>query len=560
MSLSAQIRLQPKQAQVDDLIHNSMAGWIGGGGGRGGAKSGAIDRIMLERRAEHPGTVGAILMRNYDQVKRYHIDVMLRDFPYLEPFFHKTDSKLVLPMKDGPDSEIHFSYAESLKDVERRFRSANYFDVFVDQAEQFSEAELREIKQAVRSKNTPMGACKLFLGFNMGGASIDFLRKKFHFKEFNEAESEADFAFVHFYPWDNIEWSRAALAEDGFKTPEQQEQQYYGVFTDAQREAYCRTRTDYGKALNSQDEALRKRDWFGSWEALEGSFFGRVYDQDSTLVQREVVKALVQPWWSRWISQDWGKGHYCVTQWHARGVISPKQAKEILGWDVLLPLKVVVTYREYIAGGAAETDEGGSRDLGEADIARQIVERTPEAERPMVQDLFLSPDAFELSVRRVGQNEIAEIMGEVLKAGGLPTPTKADNARVDGWTLMYNMLLATKRHGANDEEVWLISVACPNLNNSIPLLMRDKNNLDDVLKTDKNAAKLEQDCGDTGRYGLKSKLSPNAKPKEVARQEAIAAVPGSMTDKYIENLRFEQGWRNQHKPMTRPARFTRGPR
>jgi hypothetical protein len=160
------LRLQPKQAILCDHIYSSganVAGWIGGGGGRGGAKSAGLQRIMLARRTELPGTVGAILMRNYDQVKRYHIDVMLRDYPELEPFYHKTESKFVLPMADGPDSEIHFTYAESLKDVERRFRSANYYDVFVDQAEQFTESELREIKQAVRSKGTPMGACKLVL-------------------------------------------------------------------------------------------------------------------------------------------------------------------------------------------------------------------------------------------------------------------------------------------------------------------------------------------------------------------------------------------------------------
>jgi hypothetical protein len=566
------IRLQPKQAMVDDLICNSMAPWIGGGGGRGGAKSAGIDRIMLARRAEHPGTIGAILMRNYDQVKRYHIDVMLREFPYLEPFFHKTDSKLVLPMKSGPDSEIHFTYAESLKDVERRFRSANYYDIYVDQAEQFTEKELREIKQAVRSKGTPMGACKLFLAFNMGGAGIDFLRKKFHLKEYGPTESADDFKFVHFYPWDNIEWSRAALMQDGFITPEAQEHQYYEVFSDKDREEYCRTRSDYGKALNSQDEVLRKRDWFGSWKSLEGSYFGLVYDQDETLITREQVKELVQPWHARWISQDWGKGHYCVTQWHARGVASPAEAKRILGWEVEKPLKFVVTYREYIAGGAAETDEGGERQLGEADIAREIVERTPVSERAMIQDFFLSPDAFEMSVRRVGQNEIAEIMGEVLvnatatDAGGktisapLPYPSKADNSRVDGWTLMYNMFLATKRHGAKDEEVYLISVDCPQLNNAIPLLMRDPNNLDDVLKTDKNAAKIEQDCADTSRYGLKSKASPNAKPKEVARKERLSETPGGMTEKYMENLRFEEAWKRQTAPLTRPARFLRGTR
>src|SRR5215470_20378855 len=59
------------------------------------------------------------------------------------------------PMESGPPSEIHFTYAESLDDVIRRFRSASYYDVFVDQAEQFSEAELREMKQCVRWAGAP---------------------------------------------------------------------------------------------------------------------------------------------------------------------------------------------------------------------------------------------------------------------------------------------------------------------------------------------------------------------------------------------------------------------
>src|SRR5208337_2371345 len=96
----------------------------------------------------------------------------------------KTESKIVLPSKrvGVASSEIHFNYAESLEDVIRRFRSANYYDIFVDQAEQFSEDELREMRQAVRWPKVPQGTCKLVLSFNMGG-NIDFLRRIFHLHE-----------------------------------------------------------------------------------------------------------------------------------------------------------------------------------------------------------------------------------------------------------------------------------------------------------------------------------------------------------------------------------------
>lgn len=527
-AVEPEIRLQPKQSMVLDLVDGHVASWIGMGGGRGGAKSGGIQRIMLTRRTEIPNSIGAILMRNYDQVKRYHVDPMLRDYPELEPYYHKTESKLVLPVESGPPSEVHFTYAESLNDVIRRFRSANYYDVFVDQAEQFTEAELREIKQCVRTKGAPLGACKLLLAFNMGGVGIGFLRDKFHTKQMGPNEKASDYAFVHVYPWDNVEWVRAALPEDGLT-----EEDYYDVFTEEQRQVYCANRGDYGRNLVAQDEALQKRDWFGSWESLEGAFFGRVFDRDSTVIDQEQVARLLKPWSKRWLSQDWGKGHYCVTQWHAMVDISIDEAKQTLGWDVPKPFKAVVTYREYIAGGAGETDEGGSREISEQDIGKEIVERTPDDEKEAIRNFFLSPDAFEMSVRRAKQSKISELLGKVLKDGGLPYPTKADNARVDGWSLMYNLLLETKRHGLNGETCWLMSKNCPELINAIPLLMRDPKNLDDVLKTDKTSAKLEQDAADTGRYGLKSMLSPGKKPKAVLVAEAVAKAHRIATERYV---------------------------
>ena len=506
------IRLQPKQAQALDLLESSRASWIGIGGGRGGAKSGGLQRLMLTRRTAVPGTVGAIVMRNYDQVKRYHIDPMLRDYPELAPYFHKTESKIVLPMDSGPPSEIHFTYAESLEDVVRRFRSANYYDVFVDQAEQFSESELREVKQCVRWAGAPDRACKLVLAFNMGGAGIDFLRRIFHTHEYGPNEAAEDFKFIHVFPWDNVEWCRTALTEDGLTDAD-----YYD-FSEAERMAYCATRADYGRNLNAQDEPLRKRDWFGSWEALEGAYFGRVFDRDSTVVTLEQVKQLAKPWIKRWISQDWGRGHFAPSYWHCRGELSVEEAEDVLGWKLERPLRYVLTYREYIAGGAASSDEGGEREIAEQDIAREIASRTQPQEARYLRSFFLSPDAF---AKRSSANTIAQELGAVLTRAHLPAPSEADNDRIGGWGLMYNLLLETKRHGGTSEEVWLISANCPELIRTIPTLMRDPRNLDDVLKTDKGTAKLEQDVADAVRYGLKSMLMPNQKPLLKAAEDKV---------------------------------------
>lgn len=535
------LRLQPKQAELLDKIEQSQASWLGMGGGRGGAKSGALQRIMLARRMSLPGTPGVIVMRNYDQVQQYHVVPMLNEWPQLAEFYTEKNG-LVIPTGGGKTSQIRFSYAEALDDVVRRFRSANNYDVFIDQAEQFTEAELREIKQSVRWPGTKQGACKLVLAFNMGGVGIDFLRKKFHLKEYNAMERAEDYEFIHVHPWDNVEWVRMALIEDGLT-----ERDYYEAFTEEQRMQYCASRGDYGRNLVSQDEALRKRDWLGSWESLEGAFFGRVFDRDKTVLSQEQVAALIKPWNKRWLSQDWGRGHYCSTHWHARVDISQEDARNVLGWEVQKPLRAVITYREYIAGGAAVSDEGGNRELAEQDIAREIVARTPQGERGTLDRFFLSPDAF---AKKTSANTIAEEEGDILKAAGLPRPDMADNDRAGGWALMYNLLLSTKRMASIGDEVWFISANCPEIVRTIPLLMRDPDNLDDVLKTDKGAAKLEQDVADDVRYGLKSMLGTVEIPKDVQREAVLAKSPNH-TQRHIDHLKFEVEYAGKHKPITK---------
>ena len=170
-----EIHLQPSQWELEDLILQHEATVIGVGGGRGAAKSGGADRIALNIAIEQPGSLQCVVMRNADQVRKYHEEPIVRDFPVLEGYLHKTNHVLKIPTQ-GTYSELVFSYSENLEDVKRRFRSGNYRYIWVDQAEQFTWEELSEIMLANRSK-----------GGIIGGIGIEALRDRFSpAKKFNE--------------------------------------------------------------------------------------------------------------------------------------------------------------------------------------------------------------------------------------------------------------------------------------------------------------------------------------------------------------------------------------
>jgi hypothetical protein len=415
------IHLQPKQGVLLDLIEHHRATVIGVGGGRGAAKSGGADRIGLAMMMERPGLVACIVMRNYDQVRKYHVEAMLRDFPVLEQYYRKTDSKLKIPV-GGKYSELDFSYAESLEDVKRRFRSGNYDIIIVDQAEQFTWEELSEMGLAARSKH---GRAKVVLLFNMGGIGILDLRNRFGpVKKFNDNEDPEDYAFLHVFPWDNVEWSRAELESSGLT-----EDDYYS-WTDEERFTYFTTRSAYGRKLNALDDATRARDLLGGWESLEGAYFGRVFDYKATMKSAEVAEGIIRPWDSRWLSTDWGKSHFCSTHWHGKSLLSPSEVKKWLGWDVPRALNVVSTYRRMIVN-----------EMTSSEVAAGLIEKTPKIERERLQRYPFSPEQFG---ERDSEDTVPIIIGRELAKYGMPHPEQADNSRKPGWQLMSELLNNTR--------------------------------------------------------------------------------------------------------------------
>lgn len=507
------IHLQPKQGELLDLIEHSPASVIGVGGGRGAAKSAGADRVALALMIERPGMIACIVMRNYDQVRKYHIEPIQRDFPVLEDYYRSSTSKIKLPT-GRKFSELDFSYAESLEDVKRRFRSGNYDLIIVDQAEQFTWEELSEMGLATRSK---AGKAKLVLLFNMGGIGIQDLRNRFGpVKKFNENEDPNEYTFLHVFPQDNVEWSRSELEADGLT-----EDDYYG-WTDQERFTYFTTRSAYGKKLNALDDATRARDLLGSWESLEGAYFGRVFDYKATMVSAEVAEGLIRPWDHRWLSTDWGKAHFCSTHWHGKTLLSPSEVKAKLGWIVPRALTVVSTYRRMIVNEQTSVQ-----------VAKALVAATPQIERERLKRYPFSPEQFG---ERDSEDTVPILIGRELRKFGMPEPEKADNSRKPGWGLMYTLLNNTRiwatppdkrtveMEAEASDTVWVISSECPEALETIPVLMRNVKDLDDVVKTDKGQAVLAMDVADDLRYGLQSMLGAGHKPEKVKHAEKLMHI------------------------------------
>src|SRR5258708_21535399 len=114
-------------------------------------------------------------------------------------------------------------------------------------------------------------------------------------------------------------------------------------------------------------------------------------------------------------------------------------------------------------------------------LAQAIVECSG---REQIREVFLSPDAF---AHRTSEASIAEQLGDVLVANGLPRPAPADDDRVGGWQWMYQMLEANS---------WVITDNCAELIQCLPHLVRDEGRREDIRKVDGD------DPADAARYRL----------------------------------------------------------
>ena len=462
--VSLKFRWQPKQWIVWQLILNSVATHIGFGGARGGSKSHFERQAALALGLTYPNIRILILRRTFKEVYANCIAPMFKHWGVTRDWYRgpSTEGWPVLKLPNG--SEIVFGYAERKLDI-YDFQGDEFAFIFVEEATHFNEEELVWLDTCNRWAGPQGFTPKTIWTCNPGNVGHDFVKRVMVDRAFNEREDPQDYAFVQAFGWDNVEWSRAALAADGLT------QQAYYAWSDDQRFQYFITRSDYGRKLWAMSEQERAAHLYGDWDSFVGQFF-REFSK-----RIHVVRPFSIPeYWERFASFDWGFKNPACQLWHA---VSPDG--------------LVTTYRElYVAGKDTPT------------LAKTCVDLTGDEKlRYRVGD----PSCWDAS----RGPSIAEVMAT--NGWGME---QADNDRINGWARVRDFLAyeedvktGTMLHGPG----WQTFETCHHLIRTLPSLIHDKHRAEDV-DTDG-----EDHAADALRYGLMSRPRPTKIPFKALSQE-----------------------------------------
>ena len=456
----------PKQ----QTFHASPAKYRLFGGAAGPGKSKALLMEAILQAHEHAGANTLLLRRTFPELEQSLLLYFRRDVPR-ELYRSFNESKHVVTWWNG--STTRFGYCAREADV-YQYQGAEFLFIGIDELTLFT---LRQW-QFLTSRNRcpipgafPSMAAATNPG-NIGHAWVKALwidRQPAPGMEHPEEYDPGDYDFISARVWDN-----PIYAAD----------------------------ENYLKTLRALPSHLRRAFLDGDWTVFAGQYFDR-FDFSRHVVRPETFEW--KTWWSRWISIDWGFEHPAAVYWHcavpAAGIplvqdrpaefhLSPEAPasgnpagfacrRGPAGSAIVRALQsTVFSYREHV------THRTPPREL-----AREIIERSFESTGALerIDAIYLSPDAF---ARRTDEASIAEQMGDVFVAAGFPRPVPADDDRVGGWMLMYQML---------DAGEWMIRENCAELIRTLPNLVRDPARIEDVEKMDGD------DPADAARYGLKSR-------------------------------------------------------
>jgi Terminase large subunit, T4likevirus-type, N-terminal len=448
-------------------FHHSQAKYRLFGGAAGPGKTKALLWEAIYQAHQVPGSDSLLLRRTYPELESSLLAYFRRDVP--RSFYKKyNESKHVVTWSNG--STTRFGYCRNESDV-YQYQGAEFQFIGLDELTHFT---LKQWQFLTSRNRCPVKGSRCCMAGatnpgNIGHAWVKAL--------WVDHKPPAGFDRTDLYDARDYDFIRARLDDNPIY---------------ANDAAYRRT-------LETLPEHLRRAFLEGDWNVFAGQYFD-VFDVGRHTARPDDVR--LEPWWPRWISVDWGFNHPSAVYWHCavpgvqlrasqsgpepRANCHPERsegpqpqhnpkpfiASAVPGQSNPASTSQIVTYREFVQNG-----------LSPRMLAQAISERSG---RERITEIFLSPDAF---AHRTSEASIAEQLGEVLTINGLPRPTAADDDRIGGWQLMYQLL---------ESDAWLITDNCGKLIDSLPLLVRDATRVEDIRKVDGD------DAADAARYGLVS--------------------------------------------------------
>ena len=468
----------PKQA----LFHKSMAMYRLHVGGYGSGKT--LNLLMEAIITCHlvPGSNSLILRTTSPDIQKTVINKFLNP-KLVPPSLYKSYNKneKIAYFENG--SQIHFGYCQRDEQVSQ-YLSTEYVFIGLEEAGEFSfrvwEALSGRSRTSTEVTDVNGNRVQTSLGLTTNPYGIGWSWIKKLFVEHKPVEgmgkyNPLDYFYVHSTVYDN----------PYVCTPE------------------------YIAKLEGMTGAMRKKALEGDMNDISGQFYPQfIPDPLKGKHVRDVKSISFRTWDPIWIGADWGMAHHFPILWVTKGWI-PDEIKGGMR-------QVNVVYRELILQGMNANqvaDEIHRQCVHGKDGTGPIGRQTEQ-----VKNIFLSWERF-VRTGAETNHSIAQVMGERLQKYRLPYPQRADKNRVDGWNLIGQLL---------DQDDLVITTDCPVLIGSLPLLVHDKVDVEDVKKSDT----LEDDIADALRYALKSYLKPGTKPESVIQQEKLMSIK----DPYVRSM------------------------
>lgn len=425
---------------------------IGFGGARGGGKSWAVRTKAKLLCGRYPGIKLLIVRRTYEELQKNHIRTLRQELLGVVSY---SDKDKLMTFPNG--STISFIYCAKDSDLDR-LQGAEFDIIFLDEATQLSEFQMKAISACLRGVNAfPK---RIYYTCNPGGQGHAYIKRIFIDKRYEVGENPEDYTFIQ------------SLVTDNY--------------------ALMRDNPDYVQQLKALPAKLRAAWLEGQWDIFEGQFF-----EDFRIEpDRDLCEQLG-------ITPDEARATHRCTH-----VIDPFEIPK--GWTICRSFDWGYSKPYSCAWWAVDYDGVMYRileDYGCTDEPNTGVKKTPDAvfdgihqieqEHPML----AGREIFGVADPAIWDAQKGESIAETAEKYGVYFE-KGDHKRIPGWLQMHYRF----QFDENGYAMGYIFSNCKAFIRTIPLLMYDEHKVEDLDTTG------EDHVADETRYMCMSRPIKPVKP------------------------------------------------